>query len=56
MKKSTKMKLIIDNFQFLRAEYEDRFNAGKLKHVSQGAATHVSINSPASGPDSSTFE
>ncbi len=45
------MKLIIDNFQVLRAEYEDRFHAGKLKHISQGTATHASIESKTTKPD-----
>lgn len=51
-KKSTNMKLIIDNFQVLRSEYEDRFQAGKLKHISQGAVGHRPIES---APDNSTF-
>ena len=46
------MKLIIDNFQVLRSEYEDRFQAGKLKHISQGAVGHRPIES---APDNSTF-
>lgn len=47
------MKLIIDNFQVLRSEYEDRFHSGKLKHISQGTALRVPSEST---HDSSTFE
>jgi hypothetical protein len=55
-KKPIKMKLVIDNFQVLRSEYEERFHAGKLKHVIQGTVGRAPVESHNNTPDNSTFD
>jgi hypothetical protein len=55
-KNKPKIKIVVDNFQVLRAEFEDRFTNIKLKDVENAIRTKNAPAPASTTPDTSTLK